>query len=151
MQCKDVTYGKFTVAEIGSGDESMALMIDKALWGFVAYIEKVGRDWSYTGGDVIRRDFVSLRIVLTTGKVLEAFYVEFQSHGKGKHALLARQKNIKEQDVNQLVPVVLQCPECKQSHVDKDEWAERRHRTHLCEHCKHEWRPFYYYAVGVPA
>ncbi len=33
--------------------------------------------------------------------------------------------------------------------MDRDEWATRRHRTHLCEHCGHLWTPHAFYTVGV--
>lgn len=36
----------------------------------------------------------------------------------------------------------LDCPSCGGKHVDRDEWATRKHKTHLCEGCGHEWRPF---------
>lgn len=39
-------------------------------------------------------------------------------------------------------------PESK-IHIDQNEWATTRlHKTHLCEKCKHEWRPFEYYTIG---
>jgi hypothetical protein len=45
--------------------------------------------------------------------------------------------------------IELFCPECGQQHVDKGEWATREHKTHLCEFCKHEWRPFEHPTFGV--
>ncbi len=47
------------------------------------------------------------------------------------------------------VPKELCCPNCGLRHIDKDEWAFKPHRTHLCAGCKHEWRPFEYPTVGV--
>ena len=35
--------------------------------------------------------------------------------------------------------VALQCPRCKETHCDKDEWALRPHRFHVCEHCDTEF------------
>lgn len=42
----------------------------------------------------------------------------------------------------------LTCPNCERRHVDRGEWAERLHHTHLCEHCGCQWRveP---YAFGI--
>lgn len=48
------------------------------------------------------------------------------------------------------VPMVLLCPKCDGQHIDFGIWANVRiHRTHLCEHCGHTWRPFAYATVGV--
>lgn len=48
------------------------------------------------------------------------------------------------------VKLRLQCPKCKGFHVDRDEWATTRvHRTHLCEHCGHLWRPYEFPTVGI--
>jgi hypothetical protein len=47
------------------------------------------------------------------------------------------------------VPMHLKCPVCGAKHIDRDEWATRPHRTHLCEWCRHEWRPCEYATVGV--
>lgn len=49
----------------------------------------------------------------------------------------------------QPVPVQLNCPECGVAHVDEGEWATRLHKTHQCQACKHEWRPYEYPTVGV--
>lgn len=46
------------------------------------------------------------------------------------------------------VPMALHCPKCCAEHVDRDEWATRPHRTHLCE-CGHEWDPCDFQTVGV--
>jgi hypothetical protein len=29
------------------------------------------------------------------------------------------------------------CPQCGKNHVDRGEWTQRAHHTHLCEHCGH--------------
>ena len=51
---------------------------------------------------------------------------------------------------NQPESKILFCPKCNFQHIDRNEWATTRlHKTHLCEKCKHEWRPFEYYTVGV--
>jgi hypothetical protein len=47
------------------------------------------------------------------------------------------------------VPMTLHCPQCAALHVDDGEWATRPHKTHQCQACKHEWRPFEYATVGV--
>ena len=50
------------------------------------------------------------------------------------------------------VPMVLICPNCGKNHVDRGRWAkERVHRSHLCEHCGHVWKPFEFATVGVEA
>lgn len=47
------------------------------------------------------------------------------------------------------VPVVIYCPACQSLHIDEGEWATRPHKTHQCQKCKLEWRPFPYATVGV--
>lgn len=47
------------------------------------------------------------------------------------------------------ISVNLACPECGAPHIDEGEWATRPHKTHQCQSCKHEWRPFEYPTVGV--
>lgn len=50
----------------------------------------------------------------------------------------------------QPVAVTIFCPECSLPHVDEGEWATtRRHKTHQCQGCGHEWRPFPFATVGV--
>ena len=49
----------------------------------------------------------------------------------------------------QPVPKELHCPHCKTAHIDKDEWATKPHKTHLCSKCKGAWKPFEYPTVGV--
>lgn len=43
----------------------------------------------------------------------------------------------------------MDCVKCGLRHVDKGEWATRPHKTHRCENCGSEWRPFNYATVGV--
>lgn len=47
------------------------------------------------------------------------------------------------------IPVVVSCPTCETVHLDEGEFAKRPHRTHQCQRCHHEWRPFEIYTVGV--
>lgn len=47
------------------------------------------------------------------------------------------------------VPLALWCPKCSAPHVDEGEWATRPHKTHQCQSCGHEWRPFPHPTVGV--
>lgn len=47
------------------------------------------------------------------------------------------------------VPMLLSCPKCGKQHVDEGEWAMRKHRTHQCQFCNHEWRPFEYSTFGI--
>jgi hypothetical protein len=46
-------------------------------------------------------------------------------------------------------PLTLHCPACHTLHVDAGEWATRPHKTHQCQNCQHEWRPYDYPTVGV--
>lgn len=48
------------------------------------------------------------------------------------------------------VPVTIFCPRCRAPHIDEGEWATtRRHKTHQCQGCGYEWRPFPFPTVGV--
>lgn len=47
------------------------------------------------------------------------------------------------------IPMILFCPACNWQHIDKQGWTGKPHRTHLCENCKHEWRPSHRSTVGV--
>lgn len=48
------------------------------------------------------------------------------------------------------VAVTIFCPGCAVPHVDEGEWATtRQHKTHQCQGCGHEWRPFPFATVGV--
>ena len=48
------------------------------------------------------------------------------------------------------VEVTIFCPQCALPHVDEGDWATtRRHKTHQCQGCGHEWRPFPFATVGV--
>ena len=47
------------------------------------------------------------------------------------------------------VPMSMDCPKCDVQHLDEGEWAARPHKTHQCQSCGHEWRPFAYPTVGV--
>lgn len=52
--------------------------------------------------------------------------------------------------LQQPVPMVFNCPDCGGQHIDRGIWATTRiHRSHLCEHCGHVWKPFDYATVGV--
>ncbi len=47
------------------------------------------------------------------------------------------------------IPMILHCPWCGFKHVDKDEWVEKTHRTHLCESCTKTWKPCNWQTIGV--
>lgn len=47
------------------------------------------------------------------------------------------------------IPALLYCPECGELHVDEYEWAKRPHKTHQCQSCGCEWRPFSVATVGI--
>lgn len=50
-------------------------------------------------------------------------------------------------------PMILKCPVCKGRHIDEPNeaigWTNPPHKTHLCTHCGHLWRPHEYPTVGV--
>ena len=46
-------------------------------------------------------------------------------------------------------PLVILCPACNRSHVDRGRWALIIHRKHLCEFCGNLWRPKTYPTIGV--
>lgn len=75
------------------------------------------------------RDPDIVRVLPTGAKCIQSYYMEFW------------------QPVP--VPKVLKCPQCGAQHIDEGEWATRPHRTHQCQFCKHEWRPFEFHTVGV--
>jgi predicted RNA-binding Zn-ribbon protein involved in translation (DUF1610 family) len=43
----------------------------------------------------------------------------------------------------------IDCPECGLHHIDRDDWAKRLHKKHLCEQCGHIWQPEEGYSFGV--
>lgn len=47
------------------------------------------------------------------------------------------------------VPTPLYCLKCCTQHVDTNIWAWRPHRTHRCEKCLHEWRPYNTFTRGA--
>lgn len=47
------------------------------------------------------------------------------------------------------IPMLLSCPSCHEPHIDEGEWATKPHKTHLCLHCKTEWKPAAVATVGV--
>jgi hypothetical protein len=40
------------------------------------------------------------------------------------------------------IPTLLWCPRCGQPHIDRGLWVSVPHRTHYCNYCCTEWRPF---------
>jgi hypothetical protein len=47
------------------------------------------------------------------------------------------------------VPIIVNCPECGERHIDEGEWATRVHHTHSCQTCGMTWRPAVVPTVGV--
>lgn len=47
------------------------------------------------------------------------------------------------------IRMLLFCPVCDAQHIDEGEWATLPHRTHECQHCRHQWRPSHTSTVGV--
>jgi len=41
------------------------------------------------------------------------------------------------------------CPECGTRHFDEGVWKTKSHKTHQCQNCFHEWRPFSFPTIGV--
>lgn len=49
-----------------------------------------------------------------------------------------------------ILKIEINCPKCNKQHIDKDEWETKSHKTHLCEYCGNEWRPFDFATCGAP-
>lgn len=49
----------------------------------------------------------------------------------------------------QRVKLELFCPKCNLQHIDRNEWVIKLHKTHLCEQCGNEWKPFDFPTTGV--
>lgn len=62
---------------------------------------------------------------------------------------LAERNSLVRDLINKPIEMFLKCPQCAAPHIDKEAWATKPHRTHLCEYCKTEWRPCNLYTVGV--
>ncbi len=39
------------------------------------------------------------------------------------------------------IPMIINCPECGDRHIDEGEFAEKAHHTHACQSCGFVWRP----------
>lgn len=48
-----------------------------------------------------------------------------------------------------ILKIEIYCSKCNGQHIDKDEWETKQHKTHLCEYCGNEWRPFDFPTVGI--
>lgn len=51
------------------------------------------------------------------------------------------------------IPMELYCPECSNQHIDAPQpergWTNPVHRTHECQACGHQWRPYAFATNGV--
>lgn len=49
------------------------------------------------------------------------------------------------------IPFILTCPnpDCCKRHIDRGEFATKRHHTHACQFCGFVWRPAVQHTVGV--
>lgn len=47
------------------------------------------------------------------------------------------------------IPMILNCPECGERHIDSNGWEKKVHTTHACQHCGMVWRPALVPTVGV--
>src|SRR5882724_7806446 len=45
--------------------------------------------------------------------------------------------------------MILFCPACGNQHIDEGTWSVRPHKTHQCQSCKLEWKPYPYPTVGI--
>ena len=52
-------------------------------------------------------------------------------------------------EVNEPIPMILHCPECRARHLDEDDFATKPHHTHACQSCGFVWRPAICPTVGV--
>lgn len=66
--------------------------------------------------------------------------------GELARAMFAAGLNAKQ---GEAVPTLLCCPACETRHIDEGEWVTKLHKTHQCQQCGHEWRPYQYPTVGV--
>lgn len=39
------------------------------------------------------------------------------------------------------IPMILNCPQCGERHIDEQDFAEVAHHTHACQGCGFVWRP----------
>lgn len=64
---------------------------------------------------------------------------------------LHQQINLLEEKIKslQILKIEIYCPKCNEQHIDKNEWETKQHKTHLCEYCGNEWRPFDFPTVGI--
>ena len=89
--------------------------------------------------------------------IRNAWYEEFSGDRAAYDAMMPRLRNVQAYlrkrarcTVAPRTPHrVIKCPECGMHHVDAGEWAAKPHRTHLCEHCCHAWKPYSYRTIGV--
>jgi spore photoproduct lyase len=66
-----------------------------------------------------------------------------------RDAVTAPRLYLLERTRKQPVRVNINCPDCGAQHIDEGEWATRPHRTHQCQLCGRDWRPFDYPTIGV--
>ncbi len=67
---------------------------------------------------------------------------------------MANQEQISEQNTSIItgtftIHTDLHCPKCGFHHIDRDDWAKRLHKKHLCEQCGHIWQPHEGYTFGA--
>lgn len=92
------------------------------------------------------RDAITLILPLAKGYAAAHPVGSNQSYVDYVEALIAAQPSAGAEPVE----VTLFCPKCALPHVDEGEWATtRHHKTHQCQGCGHEWRPFPFATVGV--
>lgn len=51
--------------------------------------------------------------------------------------------------MNDIIKMLLWCPECTARHIDTGEYATKPHHTHACQFCGHVWRPAIENTCGV--
>lgn len=81
------------------------------------------------------------------GAAAELYIIRLQALA----AHLSRVERAFRTDMSRWTPVdrEITCPRCLSRHIDRGQWRRKPHRTHLCEACDHQWRPFDYPTVGV--
>lgn len=105
--------------------------------------------WDWAQGERVRLNGLLSEQATTLRKCRDALaeIAVGDEHYGGTYVMIAQEALA--ESAAQPTPMLLRCPACANPHVDRDEWATRLHKTHLCEYCRFEWRPANIATVGV--